>query len=130
MLYMVLNAFISYLLVGKEWAEYAKKRKTLRVTSPEEIQRSSYFVSIPLKYGIPLMLASAVLHWTQSQSIFVIRIAAYYWDGTRDKDSSISAVAFSPIAAITCKYASSSLVNATTWLTNTLGFKLKQLVSS
>ena len=115
---------MSYLLIGKEWAGFANKRKTLRVTSPEGIQRSSYFISIPLKYGIPLLLSAAVLHWALSQSVFVIRIAAYYWDGTGDMDNSISSVAYSPIATISGKSSSTLLIRATTWLIDNFGFKL------
>ena len=107
---------MSYLLVGNEWGGFAKKRKPLRVTSPKGIQRSSYFVSIHLKYGIPLMLSMIVLHWTISQSIFVIRIAAYYWDGKKDNESSISAVAFSPIAVIACRSPFSILFDTVIWL--------------
>ena len=130
LLYLTSNAFISYLLVGNEWAGFAKKRKTLRVTSPEGIQRSTYFVSIPLRYGIPLMLSMVVLHWTLSQSIFVIRIAAYNWDGSRDTESSISAVAFSPIAVIACRSCSKYRFIFVISLTDIPGLKLKHLVES
>lgn len=59
-------------------------RKTLRVSAPEGIQRSSYFVSMPWKYGIPLISAMSVLHWLISQSIFVYAAEVYKADGTLD----------------------------------------------
>ena len=42
-LYLTLNALLSCLLFSDEWAGYHKTRKTLRVSFPEGIQRSSYF---------------------------------------------------------------------------------------
>ncbi|KAI1183989.1 hypothetical protein F5B17DRAFT_442988 [Nemania serpens] len=42
--------------------------KPLRVSEPVGIQRSSYFISLPLSYGVPLNLFSAVFHWLISQN--------------------------------------------------------------
>jgi hypothetical protein len=57
-------------------------RKTLRVSAPVGIQRSSYFVSMPLRYGIPLMATMSLLHWLVSQSLFVVATVSYEGDGT------------------------------------------------
>jgi hypothetical protein len=64
--------------------EELRVRKTLRVSTPEGIQRSSYFVSMPLKYGIPLISAMSLLHWLISQSIFVYTADVYTEDGSLD----------------------------------------------
>lgn len=56
-------------------------RKTLRVSAPVGIQRSSYFISMPLRYGIPLIATMSLLHWLISQSLFVVATVTYESDG-------------------------------------------------
>ena len=90
------------MLVGNEWAGYSAARKNMRVTSPQGMQSSAYFVSLPLKYGITLTGLMALLYWTVSQSIFVIRIDSQYTDGSPDILGTISAASYSPLAIIIC----------------------------
>jgi hypothetical protein len=52
-LYLAYSALLTCMLVGDEWSRFATHRKTLRVTHPRGIQRSTYFVSMPYKYSIP-----------------------------------------------------------------------------
>lgn len=52
-------------------------KKALRVSSPEGMQRSTYFLSLPLKYSIVLMVASIMLHWLISQSVFLVQSCAF-----------------------------------------------------
>jgi len=52
----------------------ARKRKGLRVTQPEGKQQSTYFLQLPYKWALPLMLTSGVLHWLLSQSFFLVRL--------------------------------------------------------
>ena len=61
------------MLVADEWNGFVKKPKTLRLSSPRGIQRSSYFLSLPYRYSLPLMFASVTMHWLISQSVFVIQ---------------------------------------------------------
>lgn len=61
------------MLVADEWNGFVKERKTLRLSSPRGIQRSSYFLSLPYRFSLPLMFASVVMHWLISQSVFVIQ---------------------------------------------------------
>jgi hypothetical protein len=66
------------MLLAHEFAGYAHKRKGLRVSSaPAGKQRSKYFLQIPLRYGVPMVGVSAVLHWLASQSIFVVVVEVY-----------------------------------------------------
>lgn len=74
LLYIANNGLVSCMLVANEWSEYAKERKTLRVSNPIGIQRSSYFLSMPFRYGIPMMVFISFLHWLVSQCIFIIRV--------------------------------------------------------
>jgi len=77
-LYFSYNALFTAMLMGYEWVSYSGKRKGLRVThQPAGAQRSTYFLQLPYRFGIPLMLLSGTLHWLVSQSIFLIAIDFY-----------------------------------------------------
>lgn len=76
-LYLLHNNLLTALLVSVEWNDFATERKTLRTSCPRGIQRSKYFLSLPYKYSITLMVCSGLLHWLISQSIFVIQTIGY-----------------------------------------------------
>jgi hypothetical protein len=65
------------MLANREWAGYAIKRAALRVTIPSPTQRSTYFLSLPFTYSVPLIAASVLLHWFISQAIFMARITIW-----------------------------------------------------
>lgn len=109
LLYITLNALFSCFLVSDEWMGYHKTRKTLRVSFPEGIQRSTYFISMPFRYGIPLTTSMAFLHWTVSQSVFVVRVISHYSDGSLDAGSTITAAGYSPLGIMICTLCSDSL---------------------
>lgn len=71
-LYLLYNGLITTMLAADERNGYISERKTLRLSCPRGIQRSSYFLSLPLRYGVPLSLASGLLHWLFSQSLFIV----------------------------------------------------------
>jgi hypothetical protein len=102
-LYIFYNSMLSCFLVQLEFSRMYKVRKPLRVSEPVGIQRSSYFISLPLRYGIPLYIASGVMHWLISQSLFLARITALFPDGTIDWNSSFSTCGYSPIAIFVSK---------------------------
>ena len=102
LLYITFNALLSCILVSEEWAGYQKTRKTLRVSFPKGIQRSSYFISMPYRYGAPLIISTALLHWTVSQSVFVVRVISHYSDGSLDAGSTITAAGYSPLGIVIC----------------------------
>lgn len=79
--YIILNGVFTGMCVEKEWQSYAHKSKTLRVSSPIGQQRSTYFLSLPLRYAIPMMASFATLHWLMSQSIFLTVLATYNENG-------------------------------------------------
>lgn len=111
LLYITFNALLSCLLVSDEWASYHKTRKTLRVSFPEGIQRSSYFISMPLRYGVPVTISMALLHWTVSQSVFVVRVISHYSDGSLDASSNITATIYSPLGIMMCMLCTSPLLS-------------------
>jgi hypothetical protein len=72
------------MLLGYEWSTYARHRKGLRVSRPAiGSQRSTYFLQLPYRFALPLMALSGILHWLVSQSIFLVAIDVYHWDGSR-----------------------------------------------
>ncbi|CEF79790.1 hypothetical protein FGSG_11545 [Fusarium graminearum PH-1] len=73
--YFQYNSLFTCMAAAAEWSAYANKRRSLRVSSnPRGKQRSRYFLQLPYRYSIPLLLASILMHWMLSQSIFVVAI--------------------------------------------------------
>lgn len=103
--YLAYNALLTCQLVSEEWSGYARERKTLRVSHPRGIQRSSYFVSMPLKYGVSLMAANATLHWTVSQSMFLVSTTAYFPNDIEDISGSFTTTGYSSSASLAGKLA-------------------------
>ncbi|KAK2760007.1 hypothetical protein FQN54_002743 [Arachnomyces sp. PD_36] len=76
-IYFAFNSLFTCMLLAHEWNSYTYKRKPLRVTSPNGQQRSTYYLSLPYSYAIPLMGMSGLLHWLVSQSFFLVRMDEY-----------------------------------------------------
>lgn len=100
LLYVVYNALLTTFLVQRELSQMYGHRKRLRVSEPVGEQRSSYPVSLPFKYGLPLQASSAAMNWLISQSLFLARITALNPDGSVDQAHSFSTCGYSPMAAI------------------------------
>ncbi|RDA89814.1 hypothetical protein CP533_0873 [Ophiocordyceps camponoti-saundersi (nom. inval.)] len=113
-IYMLYNAMLSTFLVQREFSLMYKreKHKPLRVSEPIGIQRSSYFISLPLRYGVPLYATSGLMHFLLSQSLFMARVTAFYPDGTVDTEASFSSCAYSPAAIVTTMVMGVALVLA------------------
>lgn len=88
------------MLLAQEWNHYAHNRKPLRVSSPIGRQRSTYFLQLPYKYAIPLLIVSGTLHWFVSQSIFLASVESYDPDGVLDLRFSYSTCGYSPMPII------------------------------
>jgi hypothetical protein len=66
------------MLMGYEWTSYSSKKKGLRISRrPSGFQRSTYFLQLPYRFGIPMVILSGTLHWLVSQSIFVVSFDVY-----------------------------------------------------
>lgn len=109
--YIFYNAMISTFLMQREFSymQDEGRRKTLRVSEPIGIQQGSYFIPLPLRYGIPLYVSSASMHWMISQAFFLVRITAIEADGSIDRMHSFSTCGYSPIAIFICKSLKASL---------------------
>lgn len=70
----LVNGIFTRMLVAAEYNNYTIRRKPLRVSWPEDLQRSTYFLTLPYIYSVPLMVISALLHWLLSLSISYVCI--------------------------------------------------------
>lgn len=107
-LYFAYNGLFTAMLMGFEWLSYAHKRKGLRISRrPHEHQRSTYFLQLPYRFGLPLVILSGVMHWLVSQSIFVVAFDVYTERGVRQTislgyefDAITQSVGYSPTAML------------------------------
>lgn len=72
--YVFFNSLYTCMVAGHEWTQFATHRRTLRVSSPVGEQRSTYWLQLPYRYSIPLVILSSLLSWLASQSLFLIKI--------------------------------------------------------
>ncbi|KAH8817584.1 hypothetical protein DL96DRAFT_1751300 [Flagelloscypha sp. PMI_526] len=73
-LYLIFNTLFTSMSLAIEWSRYHQHPRSLRVSHRKGEQRSTYFLQIPYRLGIPVMIFSTVLHWLISQSIFLAKI--------------------------------------------------------
>lgn len=55
---------------------------------------------MPMKYGIPLLAANALLHLLVSQSVFVVSTTTYFPGDVEDKSNSFTTTGYSTSAAL------------------------------
>jgi hypothetical protein len=103
-IYFTYNGLFTAMLMGFEWISYSYKKKGLRVSrEPSGFQRSTYFLQLPYRFGIPIAVLSGTLHWLVSQSIFVVSFDMYDSQGFPYPDSDWfqpKTCGFSPIAML------------------------------
>ncbi|KAL4864910.1 hypothetical protein BDV12DRAFT_158142 [Aspergillus spectabilis] len=98
--YFMYNGLLTCMLGAVEYDNYARDRKPLRVSWPRGEQRSTYYLSLPYRYSLPLLAVSAALHWLVSQSLFFVEIIPYDQNGERDNGNEVVTCGYSPIAII------------------------------
>ncbi|KAJ5094633.1 hypothetical protein N7456_010494 [Penicillium angulare] len=96
MCYYCYNAVLSSMLAASEFDSYAKKRKALRVHWPVKgsEQRTTYWLSVPYRYCVPVLALYMVLHWLISQAIFYLSLIPYTPFDQVAEGESINAVGF------------------------------------
>ncbi|KAJ5153644.1 uncharacterized protein N7500_009083 [Penicillium coprophilum] len=100
-LYFSSNAIYTIMALTNEWSYHAYKRKGLRVsTLPQGSQRSTYFLSLPYRYSLPLLVFSGILHWLMSQSIYLLSTRSYGTALTREPEGDTFTCGYSPSAII------------------------------
>ncbi|KAL2066537.1 hypothetical protein VTL71DRAFT_2608 [Oculimacula yallundae] len=109
-IYLVANSILSTMFVAREWDRYSMEGKYLRVTSRTGYQRSSYFISIPARYELPYITAFGVLHWTISQSVFIVQIERFTSKGTTSPGQRLIVCGYSCFAIIISLILGSAIV--------------------
>ncbi|KAL4930908.1 uncharacterized protein BDV17DRAFT_280507 [Aspergillus undulatus] len=79
--YYFYNSLLTSMLLAHEYSSYATEKRPLRVSWPSGAQRSTYYLSIPYKYGMTLLVISALLHWLVSQSFFYVEHILFETNG-------------------------------------------------
>jgi hypothetical protein len=80
LLYILYNDLFTRMHLSAQWSSYSRVHKLLRVLNPtkgagsKNLQKRNYFLSLPLRMAIPLLIVITVLHWLVSQSIFFAMI--------------------------------------------------------
>jgi hypothetical protein len=94
----------SMMLVGK-WNSFSQRRHSLRVTVPLGEQKSQYYLTIPYRYAVPLLVITGAFHWLISDSFFLVSLAAFRDNEILPQDS-VYAIGYSALsialAAATC----------------------------
>lgn len=98
--YFMYNGLLTCMLSAVEYDNYAMERKPLRVSWPRGAQRSTYYLSLPYRYSIPLLIVSAVLHWLVSQSLFFVEIVPFDLHGVAQDGEEVVTCGYSPVAII------------------------------
>lgn len=83
--YVAVNDMLTSMIASQECQSYAVKRKPVRVARPEGEQRDTYFLSVPWKYGLPLVTIWALLHWQISIELNLVRVQVYSFNGVLDR---------------------------------------------
>lgn len=78
-IYVGLNNMLTTMLVMAEWCGYTaaseNSPKGLRVSSPlpQTQQRSTYFLSLPRRWSIPISIIITIIHWLVSQGLLFLQ---------------------------------------------------------
>lgn len=95
---MILNSFCTAITSIQEWNSLGAARKGLRVSEPRSDQHSTYFLNLPYRWAVPLLVVSTALHWFLSQVFFLVRIDVIDGSGKFDVRLSRTAVGVSGVS--------------------------------
>jgi hypothetical protein len=98
-LYFAYKIVYTSMLSADEFSRFSSHRKTLRTTNPKSEQRSTYWLSLPWTYALPLAVCSSVLQWLISQSLFIARTEILDTYG-QPEEISYMEVGYSPLAIL------------------------------
>jgi hypothetical protein len=104
-LYLSFNILYTNMFIGYEWASYSRRRKGLRVTRPVGEQRGTYWLSVPFRFAVPMIILSGLFHWLASSSLFMVQITVTVQSGrglqrTVSDAQSIATCGYTPVAII------------------------------
>lgn len=76
--YLAFNSLFTRLHMAKEWSALSTRYKALRVTNPQGRQNSTYFLQLPYRYSVPILIMSILLHWVLSGCIYLLLMKGGY----------------------------------------------------
>ena len=100
LIYFVINGVCTTMVLSLEWDAFAHSRKPLRVSYPKPGQQSTYFLELPYRYSVPLLIVSMLLHWLVSESIFLAKISKYNKKGELIDENVVSTCGYSPLGIL------------------------------
>lgn len=77
--YLAFNSLFTRLHMAKEWSAMSTRYKALRVTNPQGQQSSTYFLQLPYRYSVPILITSTLLHWILSGCIYLLVLRGDYF---------------------------------------------------
>jgi len=108
--YLSVNMICTAMSGANEWNHLAKSKKGLRVTKPFGDQRSTYFLQLPYRWSLPLIITSGTLHWLLSQTFFLVRADFFDRYGVMLEGATKSACGFSALSLYVLLFAALSLL--------------------
>lgn len=76
--YLAFNSLFTRLHMAKEWSALSTRYKALRVTNPQGQQNSTYFLQLPYRYSVPILIISIAMHWVLSGCIYLTVVQGTY----------------------------------------------------
>lgn len=80
LIYFSYNGIFTAMSLATEWSRFAlpgRKKGLRRSGALLGAQRSTYFLQLPYRLALPLLVFSGVQHWLISQSIFLVFVEGY-----------------------------------------------------
>ena len=81
------NSTITSMILVNNWNSFSQRRRSLRVTVPLGEQKSQYYLTIPYRYAIPLLLIMGIFHWLVADSFFLVSMTAFRGTEAQPQDS-------------------------------------------
>lgn len=73
-LYFLYNDALTRMLLAAEYNSYALERKPLRVSFPKGKQRSTFYLTIPYRYSVPVLITFTLVHWLVSEGFYFVQV--------------------------------------------------------
>ena len=98
--YLFYNNVFTCMVLANEWSQFGHLRKGLRVSRPvkKSAQRSTFWLQLPYRYIVPVMVLMTLLHWLTARSIFFVQMSIYDVVGNSIPSQQINGCAYSPLA--------------------------------
>ncbi|EJT68583.1 hypothetical protein GGTG_13843 [Gaeumannomyces tritici R3-111a-1] len=114
--YVSYNSLLTQACVATEWDRFAQTTKGIRVSTHRAgAQRAAYFLQLPFRYAVPLIVGTGVLHWLVSQTIFLVFVEFVTNHEVKPKKTQISC-AWSPFGVVLITLVGTLMLMALVWV--------------